>query len=86
VRSCTRYLVVNLEDPQDAEVATQYKNDNPAFIKTAKLWTDNYAKNVADKKIKEIMDMGFSEEDAKIALQKNGFDLEKSVNFLLSKS
>jgi hypothetical protein len=32
------------------------------------------------------MDMGFSDEDAKIALQKNGFDLEKAVNFLLSKS
>jgi ubiquitin-conjugating enzyme (huntingtin interacting protein 2) len=79
-------LVFIVEDPQDAEVATQYKNDNQAFIKTAKLWTENYAKNVADKKIKEIMDMGFSEEDAKVALQKNAFDLEKAVNFLLSKS
>jgi hypothetical protein len=29
--------------------------------------------------------MGFSEEDAKIALQKNGFELEKAVNYLLSK-
>jgi hypothetical protein len=29
--------------------------------------------------------MGFDEE-AKIALQKNGFDFEKAVNFLLSKS
>jgi ubiquitin-conjugating enzyme (huntingtin interacting protein 2) len=75
-----------LEDPQDAEVATQYKSDIQAFNKTAKLWTENYAKNVAENKIKEIMDMGFSEEDAKIALQKNGFDTEKAVNFLLSKS
>jgi hypothetical protein len=31
------------------------------------------------------MDMGFSEEDAKMALQKNDFDIEKSVNYLLSK-
>jgi ubiquitin-conjugating enzyme (huntingtin interacting protein 2) len=77
---------MTLDDPQDAEVATQYKNDNPAFIKTAKLWTENYAKNVAEKKIKEIMDMGFSEEDAKVALQKNGFETDKAVNFLLSKS
>ena len=29
--------------------------------------------------------MGFSEEDAKNALQKNFFDVEKSINFLLNK-
>ena len=73
------------DDPQDAEVAKMYKTDLNTFNKTAKMWTENYAKNVAEKKIKEIMDMGFSEEDAKMALQKNDFDLEKSVNYLLSK-
>jgi ubiquitin-conjugating enzyme (huntingtin interacting protein 2) len=73
------------EDPQDAEVAKMYKTDINTFNKTAKMWTENYAKNVAEKKIKEIMDMGFSEEDAKLALQKNDFDLERSVNYLLSK-
>jgi ubiquitin-conjugating enzyme (huntingtin interacting protein 2) len=73
------------DDPQDAEVASQYKNNINEFNKTAKLWTENYAKNQAEKKIQEIIDMGFSEEDAKLALQKNGFDLEKSVNYLLSR-
>ena len=73
------------EDPQDAEVAKMYKTDINNFNKTAKMWTENYAKNIAEKKIKEIMDMGFSEEDAKLALQKNDFDLERSVNYLLSK-
>jgi ubiquitin-conjugating enzyme (huntingtin interacting protein 2) len=73
------------DDPQDAEVAKMYKTDLNTFNKTAKMWTENYAKNVAEKKIKEIMDMGFSEEDAKMALQKNDFDIEKSVNYLLSK-
>jgi ubiquitin-conjugating enzyme (huntingtin interacting protein 2) len=73
------------EDPQDAEVASQYKNKFEEFKKTAKLWTENYAKNQAEKKIKEIMAMGFTEEDSKIALQKNGFDIERSVNFLLSR-
>lgn len=27
--------------------------------------------------------MGFSEEQAKIALEKNGFDIERTVNYLL---
>jgi ubiquitin-conjugating enzyme (huntingtin interacting protein 2) len=72
------------DDPQDAEVASQYKSDINAFNKTAKLWTENYAKNQSQKKIKELMDMGFDEESAKLALQKNGFDLEKSINYLLS--
>jgi len=73
------------EDPQDAEVAKMYKTDINNFNKTAKMWTENYAKNVAEKKIKEIMDMGFSEDDAKAALQKNDFDIERSINYLLSK-
>jgi ubiquitin-conjugating enzyme (huntingtin interacting protein 2) len=74
------------DDPQDAEVASQYKSDINSFNKTAKLWTENYAKNQAEKKIKELMDMGFDEESSKIALQKHGFDLEKSINYLLSSS
>lgn len=73
------------DDPQDAEVASQYKNNINEYNKTAKLWTENYAKNQAEKKIQEIIDMGFSEEDAKQALQKNGFDIEKSVNYLLTR-
>jgi ubiquitin-conjugating enzyme (huntingtin interacting protein 2) len=73
------------DDPQDAEVASQYKNNIKEYNKTAKLWTENYAKNQAEKKIQEIIDMGFSQEDAKLALQKNGFDIEKSVNYLLTR-
>jgi ubiquitin-conjugating enzyme (huntingtin interacting protein 2) len=66
-------------------VASQYKNDIDAFNKTAKLWTENYAKDQAEKKIKELTEMGFSEDDAKLALQKNGFDVERSINYLLSR-
>jgi hypothetical protein len=29
--------------------------------------------------------MGFTEDDAKLALQKNGFDVERSVNYLLTR-
>jgi hypothetical protein len=31
------------------------------------------------------MDMGFSEDDAKLALGKNNFDVENAVNFLLTR-
>jgi len=43
-----------------------------------------YAKNQINKKVQEIVEMGFSEEQAKEALEKNGFDIEKTVNHLLS--
>ena len=40
------------DDPQDAQVASQYKNDIDLFNKTAKSWTDLYAnpKKVQDSK------------------------------------
>lgn len=40
---------------------------------------------ISTSNIKEIMEMGFSEEDAKLALSKNNFELESAVNFLLSR-
>ncbi len=43
-----------------------------------------YAKNQLSKKVQEICEMGFSEEQAKAALEKNGFDIERTVNYLLS--
>jgi uncharacterized UBP type Zn finger protein len=43
-----------------------------------------YARNQLSKKVQEICEMGFSEEQAKIALEKNGFEIEKTVNYLLS--
>ncbi len=45
-----------------------------------------YAKNQISKKVQEIIEMGFSEEHAKEALEKNGFDIERTVNYLLSNS
>lgn len=35
------------DDPQDAEVAGQYKKDRKAWEATAKYWTDSYAKKKA---------------------------------------
>ena len=35
------------------------------------------------KKIKELTDMGFTEEQAKQALEKNNEDVEKAINYLV---
>ena len=40
-------------------------------------------KEIYKKKIKELTDMGFTEEQAKSALQQNNEDVEKAINFLV---
>ena len=74
-------------DPQDAQVAQQYMNDINAFNETAKNWVQLYATPGAgiSNKVKEIMDMGFTEEQAKNALARTrDNNLEQAVNFLLN--
>jgi ubiquitin-conjugating enzyme (huntingtin interacting protein 2) len=75
------------DDPQDAVVASQFKNDYELFKKTAKYWTDMYAnpKKQEESALKELMDMGFTEKDARNALKSHNNDLEKSINSLLNK-
>ncbi len=72
-------------DPQDAVVAKQYMSDIQLFNQTAKHWVEEYAnpERNLQKKIKEIMEMGFTEQQAKEALEKNDQDVEKAINFLV---
>ena len=72
-------------DPQDAVVAKQYMSDIKLFNQTAKHWVEEYAnpERSFQKKIKEITEMGFTEEQAKDALEKNNEDVEKAINFLV---
>jgi ubiquitin-conjugating enzyme (huntingtin interacting protein 2) len=74
------------DDPQDAQVASQYKSDINAFNETAKYWTDLYAnpEKILNSKVTKLLEMGFSEDQAKDALAKNGGDVEKALNFLLN--
>jgi ubiquitin-conjugating enzyme (huntingtin interacting protein 2) len=67
-------------------VASQYKSDINAFNETAKYWTDLYAnpQKILNSKVTSLMEMGFSEEQAKDGLAKNQGDVEKSLNFLLN--
>ena len=73
------------EDPQDAQVASQYKNNIKLFNETARLWTDECAnpKKIVNKKLKNMTDMGFDEKKALEALTKNNMDEEKAINSLL---
>jgi len=71
-------------DPQDAEVAKMYISDRKKFEKTAKFWTETYAKEVNyDAMIKGLEDMGFDKSSAKKALEKHDWDESRAVNELL---
>ena len=74
------------DDPQDAQVASQYKTDIKLFNETAKFWTDEYAnpKKVINKKLQKLVDMGFDGTKALAALTKTGMDEEKAINILLT--
>jgi ubiquitin-conjugating enzyme (huntingtin interacting protein 2) len=71
-------------DPQDAEVAKMYISDRKKFEKTAKFWTDSYAKAIDEEEIiNRIKEMGFDRESAKNALEKHEYDESAAVNELL---
>ena len=56
-------------DPQDAEVAKQYLNDQETFQKTAKFWTATYATSRGfDEKVEKLCAMGFDKEKVREAL------------------
>lgn len=61
-------------DPQDAVVAGQYKNDKKAYIKQAKEWVEKYASpKINEGKVSRLVDMGFSKKAVEEALERNGF-------------
>ena len=73
------------DDPQDAVVAKQYKSEPEAFKNQAKEWTEKYANPAAveNAKISKLTDMGFTNEQAREALVKVGWDEEAAINSLL---
>ena len=75
-------------DPQDAQVANQYMGDINAFNETAKQWVQTYAmpNGQLNAKIKELVEMGFSEEKAKSALEKTDNNVEQALNILLGEA
>lgn len=76
----------NPDDPQDAQVAKQYKQNRKAFNQTAAYWVSCYAQpdKAQSIKIKKLTDMGFSEKDAAAALEKTNWDVNAAVMALLN--
>lgn len=74
------------DSPQDAVVATQYKDKRQEFDKTARQWTAEYAdpERLKKDKVAKIMEMGFSEEQAVQALEQVGWDEAEAIQMLIS--
>lgn len=77
------------DDPQDAVVATQYKDNHEMFILTAKHWTNIYAggpyRNVDfDQKVQRLRDMGVEDYEARAALSRHNWHLERASEQLFS--
>ena len=72
------------DDPQDAVVAGEYKRSREKFNQTAKLWTEQFAKGNGTAALQPLLDMGFTEDQARTALLASGGDLDAAVEKLLS--
>jgi ubiquitin-conjugating enzyme (huntingtin interacting protein 2) len=77
--------VPEANDPQDAVVANQYKENIALFNKTAKEWTMSHANpdSVEKSKISKLLEMGFDEAVSRAALEKNAWDENAAINSLL---
>lgn len=74
------------DDPQDAEVARMYKDNYEAFVQTARMWVDMFARNQnesQDAKLKKLTEMGFSSDQAADALRKHSWNETVALNALL---
>jgi ubiquitin-conjugating enzyme (huntingtin interacting protein 2) len=80
-------------DPQDAVVATMYKERFSEFVSTARNWTETHAKGTGggaapaqeiSPPLRRLMDMGFEEGLARSALMKAKGDENAAVEALLS--
>ena len=74
------------DDPQDAEVAQQYKFDRKAYAQKAKNWTSLYAKGDTPENkeaLKKVMELGFTEQESRTALESHEWKVEDAINSLL---
>mmetsp|Transcript_59033 Transcript_59033/g.120955 ORF Transcript_59033/g.120955 Transcript_59033/m.120955 type:complete len:192 (-) Transcript_59033:126-701(-) len=71
------------DDPQDAVVAGEYKRSIEKFNQTAKLWTEQYAMVNSTAALQPLLDMGFTEEQARDAMLACGGDTNAAVEKLL---
>lgn len=74
------------DDPQDAEVARQYKTDRELYRRTARFWTESFARppESDEAKVGRLAGMGFDAAAARRALQASGGDENAALEALLS--
>lgn len=77
------------DDPQDAVVAKQFKENAEMFHLTACHWTNIYAGGPSvnkdfDDKIKKLVEMGVDEHEARVALSSYNWDMERATEQLFS--
>ena len=75
------------DDPQDAQVARQYKSNHKEYLRTAKRWTESYAmKKTPDysKQIDQLVAMGIPKDDATRALVLSCGSVEEAMESLFS--
>ncbi|XP_014672084.1 PREDICTED: ubiquitin-conjugating enzyme E2-22 kDa-like [Priapulus caudatus] len=77
------------DDPQDAVVARQFKENYEIYVKTAKHWSYKYAgapnrTPELDSKLKQLADMGVDEHRARVALSSCDWDLARATETIFS--
>jgi ubiquitin-conjugating enzyme (huntingtin interacting protein 2) len=72
-------------DPQDAQVAKMYKSSRAEFDRTARFWTESFAKPTSkEDAINRVCEMGFPREQAQKALEEAKWDENAAVAALLN--
>ncbi|CAH0703307.1 unnamed protein product [Spodoptera exigua] len=76
-------------DPQDAVVAKQYREDIRLFNLTASHWTNVYAGGPTviwefNQKVQVLIDMGIDEDQARVALSTFEWEIERATEHLFS--
>jgi len=77
------------DDPQDAVVARQYKEQRKVFWQTAKHWTNIYARGPhreaeLEAKVSQLRGMGFEEHKARVALSTCDWNIQRATDHLIS--
>ena len=80
------------DDPQDAVVAKQYKENQSGFVTTARHWTATYAggrptggsEDECAKKLKQLTDMGFDTNKSRTALSTHSWNVERAIEDLFN--
>lgn len=78
----------NPDDPQDAQVAGQYKKNKADFERTAAYWTATYAMPAAkpdvEGMVRRLSEMGFDKEKCVKALEQTKYNENAALEYLIS--